>query len=80
MSLAFVQRLRVRDGECDPQGVVFGASYLTYFDVLVDRGSRRKCPTPEAVRRGLEPYLPDPELEGLARGGAGIARDRSLAP
>src|SRR4051794_17096198 len=46
-------RLRVRYGECDPQGVVFNADYLAYFDigitelfraafgsyqVLVDRG------------------------------------------
>src|SRR3981189_850020 len=29
----FVHRLRVRFGECDPQGVVFNANYLLYFDV-----------------------------------------------
>jgi len=29
----FVHRLRVRFGECDPQGVVFKANYLLYFDV-----------------------------------------------
>jgi acyl-CoA thioester hydrolase len=28
-----VHRLRVRFGECDPQGVVFNANYLLYFDV-----------------------------------------------
>ena len=80
VSLAFAQRLRVRDGECHPQGAVFGASYLTYLDVLVDMRRRCKCPTPEAVRRCLEPYLRDAELEGVARGGAGTARDMSLAP
>ena len=28
-----MHRLRVRFGECDPQGVVFNANYLLYFDV-----------------------------------------------
>jgi len=28
-------RLRVRFGECDPQGVVFNANYLAYFDVIL---------------------------------------------
>jgi acyl-CoA thioester hydrolase len=26
-------KLRVRFGECDPQGVVFNANYLAYFDI-----------------------------------------------
>ncbi len=47
--------------------------------MLVDMASRRKCPVPDAARRGLEPD-PRPELERLARGGAGAARDRALAP
>jgi acyl-CoA thioester hydrolase len=29
----FVNELRVRYGECDPQGIVFNANYLLYFDV-----------------------------------------------
>jgi acyl-CoA thioester hydrolase len=29
----FVHALRVRYGECDPQGIVFNANYLLYFDV-----------------------------------------------
>jgi acyl-CoA thioester hydrolase len=29
----FVHELRVRFGECDPQGIVFNANYLLYFDV-----------------------------------------------
>jgi acyl-CoA thioester hydrolase len=38
-SLTVVQRdfehpLRVRYGECDPQGIVFNANYLLYFDVV----------------------------------------------
>lgn len=31
----FVHELRVRYGECDPQGIVFNANYLAYFDVTV---------------------------------------------
>lgn len=29
---AFTHELRVRYGECDPQGIVFNANYLAYFD------------------------------------------------
>ena len=35
MSRTFTHRLRVRYGECDPQGVVFNANYLMYFDVAL---------------------------------------------
>ena len=31
----FVHTLRVRYGECDPQGIVFNANYLAYFDVCL---------------------------------------------
>jgi acyl-CoA thioester hydrolase len=31
----FRYRLRVRYGECDPQGVVFNANYLAFFDVVI---------------------------------------------
>jgi acyl-CoA thioester hydrolase len=33
----FVQRIRVRYGECDMQGVVFNAHYLTYIDDTIDQ-------------------------------------------
>ncbi len=33
MTEPFVHNLRVRYGECDPQGIVFNANYLLYFDV-----------------------------------------------
>ena len=32
---AFVHEMRVRYGECDPQGIVFNANYLAYFDHTV---------------------------------------------
>lgn len=33
MGQPFVHPLRVRFGECDPQGVVFNAHYLAYLDI-----------------------------------------------
>src|SRR5262249_61340495 len=35
LSDPFRHRLRVRYNECDPQGVVFNANYLTYFDLTM---------------------------------------------
>jgi acyl-CoA thioester hydrolase len=35
VSSPFVHRLRVRYGECDPQGIVFNAHYIAYFDVAL---------------------------------------------
>jgi acyl-CoA thioester hydrolase len=31
----FRHTIRVRYGECDPQGVVFNANWLAYFDILI---------------------------------------------
>jgi acyl-CoA thioester hydrolase len=38
--------IRVRYGECDPQGVVFNANYLGYFDLILT----------EAWREAIGPY------------------------
>jgi acyl-CoA thioester hydrolase len=35
MPRPYVHRLRVRYGECDPQGIVFNANYFAYFDVAI---------------------------------------------
>jgi acyl-CoA thioester hydrolase len=35
LSGLFRHSLRVRYNECDPQGVVFNANYLTYFDLTM---------------------------------------------
>ena len=35
VSRAFRHRLRVRYGECDPQGVVFNANWLAFFDIVI---------------------------------------------
>jgi acyl-CoA thioester hydrolase len=45
--MAFRHRLRVRYGECDPQGIVFNANYLLYFDVAFT----------ELWRAGVGPWL-----------------------
>ena len=39
-------QLRIRYGECDPQGVVFNANYFGYFDVVLT----------EAWREAIGPY------------------------
>src|SRR5437667_10931078 len=35
MAHPFTHAIRVRYGECDPQGVVFNANWLGYFDVVI---------------------------------------------
>ncbi|HEX8051578.1 MAG TPA: thioesterase family protein [Thermoleophilaceae bacterium] len=35
MAQSFRHTIRVRFGECDPQGVVFNANWLAYFDVVM---------------------------------------------
>ena len=32
---SFRHRIRVRYSDCDPQGVLFNANYLTYFDIAI---------------------------------------------
>jgi acyl-CoA thioester hydrolase len=47
----FTHTLRVRYSECDPQGVVFNANYIAYFDVLITELWR------EAVDGGYQAML-----------------------
>lgn len=35
MSAPFTHGFRVRYGECDPQGIVFNANYVAYFDLAI---------------------------------------------
>jgi acyl-CoA thioester hydrolase len=50
-----VHRLRVRYGECDPQGIVFNANYFAYFDVAHTEFWREAVgPFQELTERGLE--------------------------
>ena len=48
-------KLRVRYGECDPQGVVFNANYLAYFDIGITELFRAAFGSYQAmVDRGVE--------------------------
>ena len=52
---AYVHELRVRYGECDPQGIVFNANYLLYFDVAFTELWRAAVgPWQEMVERGFD--------------------------
>jgi acyl-CoA thioester hydrolase len=51
----FTHRLRVRYGECDPQGIVYNANYLMYFDVAFTELWREAVgPWQDMVDRGLD--------------------------
>lgn len=51
----FAHPLRVRYGECDPQGIVFNANYLLYFDVAFTELWRAAVgPWQEMVQRGVD--------------------------
>jgi acyl-CoA thioester hydrolase len=79
LSEPFRHRFRVRYNECDPQGVVFNANYLTYFDItmgelwrelggyqgMVDAGV--DMVVAEARIRYLAPLRFDDEVEVVAR-------------
>jgi acyl-CoA thioester hydrolase len=55
---AFTHRLRVRFGECDPQGVVFNANYLLYFDVAFTELWRERIGGyAEMIERGVDVML-----------------------
>lgn len=55
MSEVFVHELRVRYAECDPQGIVFNANYLVYFDVAFTELWRAALgPWQEMVARGVD--------------------------
>jgi acyl-CoA thioester hydrolase len=55
VSEPFVHELRVRYGECDPQGIVFNANYLSYFDVALTELWREALgPWQEMVERGID--------------------------
>jgi acyl-CoA thioester hydrolase len=82
VSESFRHTLRVRYNECDPQGVVFNANYLTYFDITMGElwrelggyqamvGAGVDMVVAEARLRYLAPLRFDDEFEGIV----GIAR------
>jgi acyl-CoA thioester hydrolase len=59
----FVHELRVRYGECDPQGIVFNANYLLYFDVAFTELWREALgPWSEMVERGVDAVVAEASL------------------
>jgi acyl-CoA thioester hydrolase len=67
MAAPFVHELRVRYGECDPQGIVFNANYLLYFDVCFTELWREAIgPWQEMVERGFDAVVAEANLRFLA--------------
>jgi acyl-CoA thioester hydrolase len=63
MPAPFVHELRVRYGECDPQGLVFNANYLLYFDVAFTELWREAVgPWQDMVSRGIDAVVADAAL------------------
>ena len=64
MSAPFVHELRVRYGECDPQGIVFNANYLLYFDVAFTELWREAVgPWQEMVERGFDAVVAEANID-----------------
>ena len=67
MAAPFVHELRVRYGECDPQGIVFNANYLLYFDVAFTEMWREAVgPWQDMVVRGFDAVVAETNLRFLA--------------
>jgi acyl-CoA thioester hydrolase len=64
MAERFVHELRVRYGECDPQGIVFNANYLLYFDVAFTELWREAVgPWLEMVDRGFDAVVAHADID-----------------
>jgi len=59
----FTHQLRVRYAECDPQGVVFNAHYLAYFDVALTELWRRAFGSYDAMLdRGVDVVVAEAQI------------------
>ena len=57
----------MRYGECDPQGIVFNANYLLYFDVVFTELWRAAVgPWQEMVERGVDAVVAEANIKFLA--------------
>ena len=64
MAAPYVHELRVRYGECDPQGIVFNANYLLYFDVAFTEMWRAAVgPWQDMVTRGFDAVVGEAHLD-----------------
>lgn len=66
MSEQFRHRLRVRYGECDPQGVVFNAHYLAYFDLAMTELWRELGGYQAMVAGGIDMVVAEARVRYLA--------------
>jgi acyl-CoA thioester hydrolase len=66
VSEPFRHRLRVRYNECDPQGVVFNANYLTYFDLTMTELWRELGGYQEMVDAGVDMVVAEATVRYLA--------------
>lgn len=66
----FTHVLRVRYGECDPQGVVFNANYFTYFDVALTELWRESVgPYTDMMAAGVDMVVAEASARYLAPAG-----------
>ncbi len=67
MAKPFTHSLRVRYSDCDPQGVVFFANHLEYFDVAMSELWRTAIgPYDEMVAKGVDMVVAEAEIRYLA--------------
>jgi acyl-CoA thioester hydrolase len=70
MGEPFTHVLRVRYGECDPQGVVFNANYFAYFDVALTELWRAAVgPYREMMETGVDMMVAEASARYLAPAG-----------
>ena len=62
MGEPFSHTLRVRYNECDPQGVVFNANYLIYFDITMSELWRELGGYQEMVDSGVDMVVAEAKI------------------
>lgn len=66
MADEFRHRIRVRYNECDPQGHVFNANYLAYFDLVMTELWRELGGYDAMVEDGLDMVVAEANIRYLA--------------
>src|SRR4051794_24274325 len=81
MGAPFRHELRVRFNECDPQGIVFNANYLVFFDIAITEMFRAAVGSYGAlVDGGTDLVLAESRLVYLAPARADDVIEVQLAP
>jgi acyl-CoA thioester hydrolase len=81
VSAAFVHRLRVRYSECDPQGVVFNAHYVTYFDIALTELWREAIgPYADMIAAGADMVVGEAQVRYRAPAGFDELLDIAVVP